>query len=294
MARSIPTTSTPVAIGSSVPAWPTLRVPNRRRHRPTTSWLVIPAGLSTTTRPAGLIPGPLRSCPPDLTSTIAVSTRPLRTDQRPDSAVSGGPDSAAGSIRIARRERTGRTGAVDRERDVRVLEAQPAVRQRKPRLVGRLLGAEQDSIPMQARGQARRARPRSSGRLMASSTPLGSTSCGSASMPTERTSALPAHHRAAEALAVRQAADDAVGPARFTLVPLEDRDRRQSEFTERLPRAVAHGDELVAPLGHRARDERFLLGQRRQFRWVVVQFGRRHRLGQHAGQQQRPSRPPAP
>ena len=37
VARSMPITSTPVAIGSSVPAWPTLRVPKIRRQRPTTS-----------------------------------------------------------------------------------------------------------------------------------------------------------------------------------------------------------------------------------------------------------------
>src|SRR6476469_4779794 len=48
-----PRTSTPVAIGSRVPACPTLRVPQSRRARPTTSWLVQPAGLSTTSRPSG-------------------------------------------------------------------------------------------------------------------------------------------------------------------------------------------------------------------------------------------------
>ena len=50
--RSTPKTSTPVAIGSSVPAWPTLRVRRIRRIRATTSWLVSPAGLSTITSPA--------------------------------------------------------------------------------------------------------------------------------------------------------------------------------------------------------------------------------------------------
>ncbi|CFE36054.1 Uncharacterised protein [Mycobacterium tuberculosis] len=54
VARSMPITNTPVAIGSRVPAWPTRRVAKMRRHRPTTSWLVIPAGLSITT-----IPGPV-------------------------------------------------------------------------------------------------------------------------------------------------------------------------------------------------------------------------------------------
>src|SRR6478672_2634438 len=49
----MPSTRTPVAIGSRVPAWPTLRVAHRRRARPTTSWLVQPDGLSTTSRPSG-------------------------------------------------------------------------------------------------------------------------------------------------------------------------------------------------------------------------------------------------
>src|SRR6478609_3974745 len=49
----MPRTRTPVAIGSRVPAWPTLRVAHRRRARPTTSWLVQPDGLSTTRRPSG-------------------------------------------------------------------------------------------------------------------------------------------------------------------------------------------------------------------------------------------------
>ena len=41
-----------MAIGSSVPAWPILRVRRIRRSRATTSWLVSPAGLSTITSPA--------------------------------------------------------------------------------------------------------------------------------------------------------------------------------------------------------------------------------------------------
>src|SRR3954470_5873625 len=49
----MPSTSTPVAIGSSVPACPTLRVPMIRRARATTSCDVMPAGLSTITRPGG-------------------------------------------------------------------------------------------------------------------------------------------------------------------------------------------------------------------------------------------------
>src|ERR1700749_2059233 len=47
----MPTTRTPVAIGSSVPAWPTRRGRARRRMRATTSCEVMPPGLSTMTRP---------------------------------------------------------------------------------------------------------------------------------------------------------------------------------------------------------------------------------------------------
>ncbi|COW74070.1 Uncharacterised protein [Mycobacterium tuberculosis] len=41
-----------------------------------------------------------------------------------------------------------------------------------------------------AAGMVRGMSARSAGRLIASSTPLGNTSCGSASMPTERTASL--------------------------------------------------------------------------------------------------------
>ena len=40
-----------MASGSSVPAWPTRRSPRARRATATTSWLVMPAGLSATTNP---------------------------------------------------------------------------------------------------------------------------------------------------------------------------------------------------------------------------------------------------
>ena len=73
-------------------------------------------------------------------------------------------------------------------------------------------------------------------------------------------------HRAAVARAVGEAADDAVGPARFSLVALEDRHRRHAELTERDPGAVPDGDELVAPLGNRLGDQRLLFGQRREVR----------------------------
>src|SRR5471030_716613 len=57
VALPMPSTRTPVAIGSRVPAWPTRRVLASDLVRATTSCDVQPAGLSTTTRPsaAGLL-----------------------------------------------------------------------------------------------------------------------------------------------------------------------------------------------------------------------------------------------
>ena len=46
MAASLKTTSTPVAKGSRVPAWPTLRVFKSLRDFETTSWELKPRGLS--------------------------------------------------------------------------------------------------------------------------------------------------------------------------------------------------------------------------------------------------------
>ena len=58
VAFSTPTTRTPVAIGSRVPACPTFLVPASRLIRATTSCDVMPPGLSTMTRPlSGLIRG---------------------------------------------------------------------------------------------------------------------------------------------------------------------------------------------------------------------------------------------
>ena len=48
--------STPVAIGSSVPAWPTLRVPSRRRSFATISKEVKSSGLSMMIIPSKFLP----------------------------------------------------------------------------------------------------------------------------------------------------------------------------------------------------------------------------------------------
>src|SRR4051794_6329275 len=67
VARPASTSSSPVANGSSVPAWPTFTpFPSRRRRRATTSCDVTPAGLSTRKTPSTLTgaaasPGPPRS-----------------------------------------------------------------------------------------------------------------------------------------------------------------------------------------------------------------------------------------
>ena len=185
-------------------------------------------------------------------STIAVSTRPLA--DRPAAGQRGQRRPVLG-----RRDRSGSaTGTPPAlpvpstlEGDVRILEPEPPVGQREPRLVRRLLGAEQDSIPVQRRRAARASSTRSAGRLTASSTPLGSTSCGfgvdaDGSDVGARPTTAPR-----KPVAVRQAAHHTVGPARFTLVPLEDWHRRQPQLAERLAGAVPHRDELVAPLGHR-------------------------------------------
>src|SRR5680860_1471946 len=59
--RPMATTTTPVAMGSSVPAWPTLRTPVALRTRATTSWLVMPDALSTMRKPSVI-----RQSPTDL------------------------------------------------------------------------------------------------------------------------------------------------------------------------------------------------------------------------------------
>src|SRR5208283_3974670 len=52
VARSSTRMSRPVAAGSNVPQWPTFRNPKWRRTRSTTSWEVIPDGLSTNRTPS--------------------------------------------------------------------------------------------------------------------------------------------------------------------------------------------------------------------------------------------------
>src|ERR1700727_2609464 len=73
VAFSTPMTRTPVAIGSSVPAWPTRRVWARRRIRATTSCEVKPPGLSTMTSPDSHGAGrPVASCLPGTCSGVLV------------------------------------------------------------------------------------------------------------------------------------------------------------------------------------------------------------------------------
>src|SRR3984885_2287622 len=73
VAFSTPMTRTPVAIGSSVPAWPTRRVWARRRIRATTSCEVMPPGLSTMTSPDSHAGGrSVTSCLPGTWSGVLV------------------------------------------------------------------------------------------------------------------------------------------------------------------------------------------------------------------------------
>ena len=151
----------------------------------------------------------------------------------PASAVSG-------RTGLASRRRSGswrRTGLrsyharVGVEYDVGVLEAEPPLGQRKPRLVGGFLGAEQDSVPVQARGAASSVSARSSATADGVQHTLGQARRGvrrrcppSAPRPAGPPTA-PRKPRV-----VGQAADDPVGPARFALLALEDRHRRLPEF----------------------------------------------------------------
>src|SRR6266700_4015487 len=73
-------TSTPVAIGSSVPAWPIRRVPAMRRIRATTSCDVMPAGLSTITRPEDVIADPI----PRERSSLLAQHGPAAAARAPD------------------------------------------------------------------------------------------------------------------------------------------------------------------------------------------------------------------
>src|SRR5207302_6646934 len=58
VARPTPSSSTPVAMGSRVPAWPTFFVPRSFRTPSTTSCDVMPAGLKATTSPSGWLTSP--------------------------------------------------------------------------------------------------------------------------------------------------------------------------------------------------------------------------------------------
>src|SRR6478735_12218854 len=81
----MPSTRTPVAMGSRVPACPTFRVPARRRIRPTTSWLVHPCGLSTITSP--------ESTPPSISAQVGAAARQAAAGR--EARMAGMPELAA-------------------------------------------------------------------------------------------------------------------------------------------------------------------------------------------------------
>ena len=90
------------------------------RHRPTTSWLVMPAGLSTIDQ-SGRDPALRRAH-----STIAVSASPSATVQRPATWSAAARDSAAGSIRIS--ERTSRAAPDASTSNVMCASSKPSQR----------------------------------------------------------------------------------------------------------------------------------------------------------------------
>ena len=163
--------------------------------------------------------------------TMAVSARPPPTDQRPSSRCSGGPDRAAGSMRIRDTKdpphplaSTSKVMGVPRSRaNAGSAETTPcrwppwrrtgfdpsAARPAAHRSVA--LHRQADRVEHPVRQHAVR---------------LG--------VDTHRPHRLgQPDHRAAIALAVREAAHHALGPARFALVPLRDRGRRHAELFQR-------------------------------------------------------------
>ena len=106
VAPSTPSTSRPVAIGSRVPACPILRVPRARRARATTSWLVIPPGLSTSRMPgltAAISRSPGRRASDARDRCCRRSPRPRRGGARRGGRAPGRP----GSGRSRRRRKSG-------------------------------------------------------------------------------------------------------------------------------------------------------------------------------------------
>src|SRR4051794_30549276 len=77
--------SRPVALGSSVPQWPTFLIPNLRRMASTTSWDVGPAGLSIRIAPSS-----------------AVNSCMRKLSRRVQRALDGGDDVALDRKRFAR------------------------------------------------------------------------------------------------------------------------------------------------------------------------------------------------
>ncbi len=89
---------------------------------------------------------------------------------------------------------------------------------------------------------------------IASSTPLGNTSCGSASMPTERTASLYPDNRAAVTGAVGEATTTPPGQHGSPCRPEDHAGGTPSWSSAR--GAVTHGDESSLRRWHRSRDQR--------------------------------------
>jgi hypothetical protein len=179
----------------------------------------------------------------------------------------------------ARDQQPGGEGAVRRiDRDSRLIESQPAPGQRKPCLVDRLLGAEQQPIPAWLRRRGREGAQ--SGALVGGRDDvqhaLGQPVIGLGIKP-EGEHVLDARDgRCPVAGAMGHAADDARRPLRRAAQAGHDRDGRPAEGGKRGAGARPRGGELPAPLVHRAAQGGLLLGEQHDVEHIAERFDGRH------------------
>nr|ACR50765.1 hypothetical protein [Streptomyces longisporoflavus] len=163
-----------------------------------------------------------------------------------------------------------------------LLELQEAPRQRKPRLVDRLLGTEQQPVP----GHARRGHQEFLHRdLLVGQGHRLQDAFGQRQrrlrVDTDRGHVRGAgHHGRAVARAVRDAADHTLRPQRRAALAGEDRPRRGAQPRQGLPRAVPRGGELATALRDGGLHQQRLLREERGLGKVSVRLGRL-RLGGH-------------
>lgn len=165
------------------------------------------------------------------------------------------------------------------EGDVCVLETQPSPGEREPCLVRRLLGTEQQPVPVHRVVRPRQPLPfhfeahRVEHTLGQSLMRLGVDSDG------PHLHRVP-EHSAAVAVTVRQTSDDAARPHRRAFLSPENRGRVHTQLRHGQSRAMPGAREFAATFLHRPPDQRLLLRMRTQTRRVFEEFGRRHTRGQ--------------